>query len=158
MSEKRMSDELAAIEAALGSLAPVPSGILRDRLMFFAGRASAPTRKRSVAAWLWPCAVAASLLMAATFGVLWAADGNRPIVERAVFVPAKSVRGGFDIPVGASLPPSPWENRRLCRLVLEKGVDAMPKLDYLSLPNTRAAPHDESNRDLLNQLLKDSTI
>ena len=26
-------------------------------------------------------------------------------------------------------PPSPWENRRLCQLVLEKGIDAMPEPD-----------------------------
>ena len=35
MSEERLSGELAAIEAALCSLTPAPSGIQRDRLMFF---------------------------------------------------------------------------------------------------------------------------
>ena len=49
--KKRLNEELAAIEAALGSLTPAASSIQRDRLMFLAGRASAdrlplPRRRR----------------------------------------------------------------------------------------------------------------
>ena len=101
MSEERVSGELAAIEAVLGSLTPAPSGIVRDRLMFLAGRASVFGVRRLAAAFcrkvanaierreaekaaasrrtpklLWPLATAASLLVAATFGLLWAAGGK----------------------------------------------------------------------------------
>ena len=38
MSEKRINEELAAVEAALASLKPAASGVDRDRVMFLAGR------------------------------------------------------------------------------------------------------------------------
>ncbi len=40
MSEERMNEELAAVEAMLGSLTPAASNVQRDWLMFLAGRAS----------------------------------------------------------------------------------------------------------------------
>lgn len=158
MSEKRLNDELAAIEAALGSLTPVPSGVSRNRLMYLAGRASALRRSRSAAAWLWPCAMTASLLVAATFGTLWATGGRPEVVERVVCVSAESVSAAFDFPPVAASSPSPWANRRLCQLVLEKGINALPQPNIGSAPNTPARRRQESNRDLLNQLLKGSTI
>ncbi len=39
MSEKRLNEELAAIEIALASLKPAASRVDRDRVMFLAGRA-----------------------------------------------------------------------------------------------------------------------
>jgi hypothetical protein len=90
MSEKRLNEELAAVEAALASLTPVPSTIQRDQLLFLAGQAAAASvasrRRRRFAAWLWPCATSASLLVAAGFGALWAAGRTPQIVERVVYV------------------------------------------------------------------------
>jgi hypothetical protein len=90
MSAERLNDELKAVEAALTSLRPTASTIQRDRLLYLAGRASAARvatqRRRKMLAWLWPCTTAASLLAAATFGVLWAADTNTQVVERVVYV------------------------------------------------------------------------
>jgi hypothetical protein len=90
MREREQTDEeLAAIEAALGSLRPAISGASRDRLMFLAGRASASAldRRRHTAAWVWPCALTASLLATTTFGMMWAAVSNPAVVERVVYVP-----------------------------------------------------------------------
>jgi hypothetical protein len=157
MSEKRLNEELVGIEAALSSLTPGPSGVGRDRLMFLAGRASASRRCRSAAAWLWPCAMATSLVVAATFGLLWAAGGKREVVERVAYVPAQSVPAEFDVPLASPSPPSPWANGRLCRLVLEKGMDALPQTRGSSTPNTRPAPQPDTYRSLLNELLNNPT-
>jgi hypothetical protein len=77
-SEKPLDAEMAAIEAALGSLTPAASGIARDRLMFLAGRASVGAEpacrrraSRSRVAWVWPCTTTASLLAAFAFAALW---------------------------------------------------------------------------------------
>ncbi len=85
MSEEPIDAELAAIEAALGSLKPAASALQRDRLMFLAGRASAattlallPTRRRRIAVWLWPCATALSLAVAVAFAVLRGARVSLP--------------------------------------------------------------------------------
>ena len=86
MSEERLNDELAAIEAALGSLTPAASGI-RTRPADVSGGTGLrrighpPTSPVRLAALLWPIATAASLLAAATFGILWAA-GNKPEARR----------------------------------------------------------------------------
>jgi hypothetical protein len=162
MSEKRMNDELAAIEAALGGLTPVASGASRDRLMFLAGQASAntPNRHRRVTTWFSPCAMTASLLAAATFGVLWAAGGKPEIVERVVYVPSQISPATFDFPlaVASPSPPSPWANRRLCQLVLEKGVDAMPQSDIPAARSAPLPPRRDSYRDLMNDLLTQPAI
>ena len=76
MSEKRISEELAAVEAALAALKPAASLVDRDRVMFLAGRASAaviafPSKRRKTQ-WLWPCITAVSLLLAiASSGMLF---------------------------------------------------------------------------------------
>ena len=187
MSEERLSGELAAIEAALCSLTPTPSAIQRDRLMFLAGKASAHRASshnvlltlharfwrrlgltRSVrsttvidpplrAAWLWPIATAASLVAAATFGILWAA-GNKPqlVVNQAASVSVADLPMTDDLPADTS-PPSPWENRRLCQLVLEKGIDAMPESTGRPVSGVPPARHDETNRSLLKQFLDNPT-
>jgi hypothetical protein len=93
MSEKRLNDELAGIEAALGSLTPRASSVERDRLMFMAGRASAertaPLRRRRLTTWLWPCVTAASVLVAVSFGTLWAANDHSTVVQQVVYVPVE---------------------------------------------------------------------
>jgi hypothetical protein len=161
MSEKRMNDELAAVEAMLGSLTPAASSLDRDRLMFLAGRTSverlSPPAGRRVTAWLWPCTTAAALLVAATLGLLWA--GGRPdVVERVVYVSHVSSPAAFDFPpvaIASPSPDSPWENRRLCKLILEKGIDALPESNGRSTSDTPAVPLGESYRDLLNQFFND---
>ena len=98
MSEERMNDELAALEASLGSLTPAATRVSRDRLMFLAGSASADVSRgrRRIAAWLWPSALAVSLLAAVTFGMLWATGSEPQIVERVVYVPAPPPSGSQD--------------------------------------------------------------
>jgi len=159
MSEERLSADLAAIEAALCSLTPTPSGIQRDRLMFLAGKTSvnrASSRRRRLTAMLWPSATAASLLAAATFGILWAASNNPKLVERAAGVSVASSPPTDDLPADTS-PPSPWENRRLCRLVLEKGIDALPESSVRCVSGAPLVPREETYRSLLKQFLDNPT-
>lgn len=161
MPEKRLNDELAAIEAALGSLRPAPSSVRRDRLMFLAGQASVqttPRDRRRPAAWLWPCATSLSLLAAATFGVLWAAGNRSEAIERLANVPPKDSPAMFDFSPDVESPPSLLANRRLCQFVLKKGFDALPTPDTGSAPDRSAVPHQENNREMLNRFLKDTTI
>ena len=187
MSEERLSGDLAAIEAALCSLTPTPSGIQRDRLMFLAGKVSAETAsvfgvRRFIAAFrgtvrtaaprcypenkaamnrrtpklLWPIATAASLVMAVTFGILWATGGNAKIVARAADVSVASLPTLADASADTS-PPSPWENRRLYRLVLEKGIDALPESTGHFVPGAPSMPHEKTYRSLLKQFLDNPT-
>ncbi len=81
---EHLTPELRAFEAALASLAPRPSALDRDRLMYEAGRASvgampvAPTSR-----WAWPVAFSGmSAVAASLFLALWL----RPpaVVERVV--------------------------------------------------------------------------
>ncbi|MFZ1935454.1 MAG: hypothetical protein WCB27_25905 [Thermoguttaceae bacterium] len=154
MSQERLNDELAAIEAALSSLTPVASGIDRDRLMFLAGRnaASRGSPRRRLAAKIWPMATAASLFVAATFAILWGTSKKPQLVERSDNVLMADVPAAVDVRVDAS-PPSPWENRRLYRLVLEKGIDALPESPGHFVPGAPAVPHEETHRNLLKQFL-----
>jgi len=120
MSEKRLNEELAAVEAALGSLQPKSTALDRDRLMFLAGRAAA---ERKPTAWLWPLATAATTLVAITFGTMLATRDGPQVVERVVYVrPTQQ----------ADKPPATSAELRtdylkLRRLVLLQGVDAMPE-------------------------------
>jgi hypothetical protein len=70
MSGKRISEDLAAIEAALASLNPTACGVDRDRMMYLAGRAAAGRSSAAAghasASWLWPCATAAMALLVHT--------------------------------------------------------------------------------------------
>jgi hypothetical protein len=160
MSEKRIDDELAVIEAALGTLTPAVSSVGRDRLMFLAGRASAGNsrarRQQGITAWLWPCAMAASLLVAATFGLLWAAGNNPRPVEPSAGVSVASLPAIVELPADTS-PPSPWANRQMCRLVLEKGIDALPQSKCRCSSGTWPVQREETYRSLLKQFLDNPT-
>jgi hypothetical protein len=164
MSEERLNDELAAVEAALRSLTPAASAVSRDRLMFLAGRASvkaaSPHRPRQVRAWLWPCATAVSLLLAAVFGVLWAAGGRPQVAQQAIYAhfPPTASPITADVPSAAESPPSLWANRRLCQFVLEKGVDALPEPSVAPASKKPATQQPENSRQLLNQVLNGSPI
>jgi hypothetical protein len=149
MSEERLNTELAAIEAALCSLAPAPSNIQRDRLMFLAGKASARHRASRL---LWPLTTVASLFLATTFAVLWAKGGNERLTESPIGVRTAASPIIDDIPCDAA-PPSPWSNRRLCQLVLEKGVDAMPESSVYGNSVAPYVPRDDSYRGLMRQFL-----
>jgi hypothetical protein len=187
MSQERLSDELAAIEAALCSLTPAASGIERERLMFLAGRASAKRtlplecgdssplsvdrfnmsphacRAESKAAmnrrtpkWLWPLATAVSFLAAISFAALWATSSHSQVSQspgNPVFAVAPMA---LDVS-GEASPSSPWENRHLCRLVLEKGVDALPESRGTAASGIRPLPREETYRGLLRQFLSDPT-
>jgi hypothetical protein len=101
MSEKRLDDELAAVEAMLGSLTPAASRVGRDRLMFLAGRASverlSPLHRRG-AARLWPSAMAASLVAMTSIAAILLV---MLLVERGQQVADRSVR-----PIASSAVPS----------------------------------------------------
>jgi hypothetical protein len=187
MSEREMNEELAAVEAVLRGLTPAQSGIERDRLMFLAGRASVPATRgepttvchcleqavpsgqlaSSTACskqWHtlvrkagWPCATAASLLAAATFAALWAGGGTWSLASRTV---ADSLRhmpvAAIEIPEDKT-PPSPYENRRLCQLILEKGIEALPQPDVAPRFGKPLPPRKDSYHDLLKQFNDGST-
>ena len=111
-------------------------------------------------AWLWPCATAASLLLAAVFGVLWAAGGRPGVAQQAIYahLPPTASPVTADVPTAAESPPSLWANRRLCQFVLENGVDALPLPSVGSAPKMPPVRQPESNRRLLNQVLNGSPI
>ena len=112
-AEEPLKPELAALQAALASLTPQAAGLDRDRVMYLAGRAAAcQTARRRGAAWLWPCATAASLMLAVVLGL----RGQRP---------------SQPAPVAASAP-APYQSDaneyfKLRELVLARGVDALPE-------------------------------
>jgi hypothetical protein len=58
---------------------------------------------------------------------------------------------------GEAGPPSPWANRHLCRLVLEKGVDALPELRSAGVSGILRVPREETYRSLLKQFLDNPT-
>jgi hypothetical protein len=144
MSEERMNDELTAIEAALGSLTPVPSSVQRDRVMFLAGRATADRatlpRRRRWAAWLWPCATSASLLAAAVFGVLWSTSDKSTIVERVVYVPA--ARSSTQLHASTVKPSSSFAKWQLAPNARKKNTDVLPQRG--TTPTQRAPRNSDS--------------
>jgi len=105
---------------------------------------------------LWPIATAASLLAATTFGILWAAGNNPRLVERVADVSVASLPMTIDLPADTS-PPSPWANRRLCQLVLEKGIDALPESSSGCVSGPPFVPREETYRSLLKQFLDNPT-
>jgi hypothetical protein len=130
MSKERLNDELTAIEAALGSLTPVPSSVQRDRVMFLAGRAAAdratPPRRRRWAAWLWPCVTSASLLAAVVFGGLWSTIDKPTIVERVVYVPA--ARSSAPLQASAAKPSSSsFAKWQLAPVTRKKATHTLPQ-------------------------------
>ena len=139
MSEKPVKNDLAAVEAALGALRPTPTGVDRDRLMYLAGEAAASrslSRHRRRADWLWPCATAASMLLAIGFATMWfAAEPEVRIVyveerdEPPKPTPQPTVAAEQD--VERALPQKTWATDYLLlrRLVMTKGVDVLPPSD-----------------------------
>ncbi len=130
-----MSLALAAVENALSSLTPTPTGVDRDRVMYLAGRAAAERSpdSRLRAYWLWPCATAASVLLAVTFATMWAGRGEPVVVyrDRPVAAPRQSQRrdAAIEEKVESASPRKQWRTDylRLRRLVITQGVGAFPE-------------------------------
>lgn len=150
-------DELAMFQDALARLRPAPDGINIAQLLFQAGQRSAARR-----GWTWPCATAASMMLALTLGFV--------LLLRPVPQPAERIVTVYVQPPGPSLsetpvppqekaddalvPPllprfSPYTTRlsadsdylQLRREVLAKGVEALPPPS----PWSAAAPVDDSD-------------
>ena len=162
--------ELAAIESALFSLAPAPASVDRDRLMFFAGRASGRRGR-----WLWcgsGAAVAAAIAVVVFFaGILPTSEVNMQVVYLPI-APAptasvpEQVRGSSSTAVVPSSSDSvSWNSTgegylRLHRQMLQAEQEAFPSLpptvayeppltQELLHPSAFSAP-DGPGRSLLN--------
>ncbi|MBV9126188.1 MAG: hypothetical protein JO112_22800 [Planctomycetes bacterium] len=135
MSEELHDPELAALEAALAGLQPLPGKLNRDQLLFRAGQASG---RRG---WLWPSAAGALALVAAGLAATLVAHPVPPRVERIVYVhvpaqvlpptPAESSfprkRTLSPASVADRPPALPGDYLKLRDQVLCWGVDALPQ-------------------------------
>ena len=170
MSRKPIGEDLAAVEAALASLTPVPCGVDRDRMMFQAGRASAPERlartPRRRADWLWACATAASVLTAVTFATLWLSRSGMEVAERKAGVEAERAAEIEPRPEKRPVPieehgevapePKKWRSDylQLRRLVMTQGVDALPPSGSRHESDAETLRFRSGHRDTLEQLLE----
>ncbi len=131
MSEPAHDHELAAFQAALARLTPMPEGIDIAQLLFRAGQLSAPRRS-----WAWPCAAAASMLLAIALGsVLVLRPVPQPaerIVEVLVPAPTRPAEPPErPIPATDETPDThplvgDGDYLQLRRAVLAQGLDALP--------------------------------
>jgi len=165
-----MSEDVAAVEAALASLSPAPSTVDRERMMYLAGRASAAVgspRRPARTGRLWPLATAASTLLAVTFGALLLVRGSPPVETRVVYVEAPPA-DGHAVPRQPTGPASPGDRLRkgpistdylrMRRLVLSKGIDALPapkarRGTGIEAP-WRARDYHQQLRELLEDAMK----
>jgi len=127
--------KMAALEAALAALVPMPGRLNRDALLFRAGQASVRGRP-----WLWPAATAALGLAAAALGVLVMVRPAPAPVERIVYVAVKEAPPGPAASVPAPPPPAlelvvasepsvgkvPITYLQLEQQVLRWGLDGVP--------------------------------
>ena len=170
MPEKRLNDELAAVEAALAALKPAASLVDRERLMFLAGRASASgiatgdspdfrvnengtgyhlgafaTNRK--AKWLWPCLTAVSLLLAIVSTSALMLRGPSPaqnVTQKLWYDDARLQTRT----VKPHRPTAPRDDMAmsyfsLSRQIAEKGADALPGPTWVPLgpdKNTAAGP------------------
>jgi len=156
MSEKRINEELSAVEAALASLKPAASLSDRDRVMFLAGRASAnaylPPTQRLKTQWLWPCTTAVSLLLAiASSGILFL-RGTAKGEKEAAYAKSNQIQTAENTPqplwyehtrketpeVKRQRPSSgrdniPMDLLSLNLLIAEKGVEALPSPSWIPI-------------------------
>jgi hypothetical protein len=169
MSGERVRQDLAAVEAALASLSPTPCGVDRDRMMFQAGRASAekvsPPGRRSPSYWLWPCATAATTLLAVGFAALWLAGGGRRVAQQDV-QPPRAV--GVEKQQAEEQPATDWpptefvrpgkqwgtDYFKLRQLVLTQGPDALPGPQPKPVPDAEPLQRRPDHRRMLKQLLE----
>jgi len=88
--------------------------------------------------------------------LLWATGNSPRLVEQITNVSVASLPMTIDLPADTS-PPSPWANRRLCQLVLEKGIDALPESSSGCVSGPPFVPREETYRSLLKQFLDNPT-
>jgi hypothetical protein len=152
-----MPADLAPFADALQRLAPQPTHLSRDALLFEAGKAAGTSR---VPVWVWPSATG---LFAATSLVL-AAFLIDPVtsqpVERVVYIErAAPLPALEEPPVHPPVPPEPLptsvdDHSKAARMlqvrrdVLRWGVDMLPESRVESI----ARPREESARDLARWL------
>jgi hypothetical protein len=172
MSEKRINEELAAVEAALASLKPAASGVDRDRVMFLAGRASAAysalPRQYRKTQWLWPCVTAVSLLLAiASSGMLFL-RGTTMGEKQAAHVKSDKSQTAENIPqplwyehtqketsevkrprprLSSERGNMPMDYLSLSMLVAEKGVDALPGPSWIPIGPDKSPRRDSRMQD-----------
>jgi hypothetical protein len=149
MSQEPLNPDLAAVETAMASLAPRPSTIDRDRLMFLAGQA---TRGRDRAGWLWPLSTAASLMVAVGLVALLVVRGEPQTVERIVYVPSESPVKAVAVVQVAHETEALSNYLRMRRLMIEQGLDKLPESSS-SDPGTPHSTPSFKQRDLLRHLL-----
>jgi hypothetical protein len=164
MSEEPLNAEMAAFESMLGRLQPQPATVNRDRLMFLSGQAAAarPGARRKLLARYWgPLALAANLLLALTLGILLAAHRSPPAVERIVYVSTNQAAGAASSDAAPASTPralaagDDWgPYLKLRQEVLAHGLDALPEAAGGG-PGNRETPTPESlRRDVLERLLQ----
>ena len=137
MDQEHLNPELAALEAALAELAPRPTGVARDRLMFLAGQAAAtPGRKRQAVRWAWSLSLSANVLLAVALGGL-AVRGARP-VERLTQTTAPA---SLDARAPSILAAASYG--RLRALLLEQGAEGLPNPPAVQ-PGDRTPPIPEN--------------
>lgn len=119
MSSEAPDPQLTALEAALTQLRPSPGALARDQLLFRAGQASVRQHR-----WLWPCATAASLLLASGLGLAWLARSEPQQVQHLVIV--RETAPAALMAREEARPPVSAEYLRLREQVLRRGLDALP--------------------------------
>ena len=136
MSQVPPDAELTEIESALRGLAPAPSRLDRDRIMFQAGVQHARTRSRR--AWVWPSIAASLAVVAFSESVILAVrPGFREVVVRLpVNVPESRPAEPEPVQILSQSSPAegdesePWiaggEAMALRQQVLRLGVDGLP--------------------------------
>jgi hypothetical protein len=131
MPEETPSPELTAVEAALAGLAPAPSRIDRDQLMFRAGQASAARH-----AWLWPAATGTLALLSMGLALALLFHPAPQQVGHIVSVPVETQSSPTPLTYRDSAPddaageangPSALSSYRLEQLALRFGVEALPE-------------------------------
>lgn len=129
-----LDPRLSEVAAALAALAPRPPALDRDRLLFQAGRASAPPP------WLWRLTAAASTTLAAALASAMLLRPTPPPVEHTVYVrvepnpptPPKAEAPPAPVPAESEPPPAPalysWPSTPYSRLedrLLRWGLDGL---------------------------------
>ena len=128
MSEEKLNEQLNAVEALLASFKPAPLEADRDRVMFLAGRVSAPSAwgGRRFAAWAWPGALAGMTAVAATLLVMLVTRGDPEVADgtHAESLPSDFHQG--DVDPGSGPPAHAAEQRPATPPVVPKHKGRLP--------------------------------
>jgi hypothetical protein len=150
-----LDPRLSEVAAALAALAPRPPALDRDRLLFNAGRASAPRP------WFWRLTAAASTTLAAVLAATLLLRPAPPPVQHTVYVqieavpqpPPKPEPPLAPAPAESEPPPAPafysWPSTPYTRLedrVLRWGLDGLAE------PTPASAAPPETLDSLLRSL------